>query len=109
MPHEKTIVNYQGFDVILPKNMIAEKPYLWLQKNGRYYVEMGDTEKGVLIRVDNVLEGLEAHLSKLGESLTELYSKQESIKKELSKKEDYATKIEETKAKLARIDKQLGV
>jgi hypothetical protein len=109
MPHEKTIVNYQGFDVILPKNMIAEKPYLWLQKNGRYYVEMGDTEKGVLIRVDNVLEGLEAHLSKLGEFLTELYSKQESIKKELSKKEDYATKIEETKAKLARIDKQLGV
>ena len=56
-----------------------------------------------------MLEGLEAHLSKLGESLTELYSKQESIKKELSKKEDYATKIEETKAKLARIDKQLGV
>jgi hypothetical protein len=109
MPHEKTIVNYQGFDVILPKNMIVEKPYLWLQKNGRYYVEMGDTEKGVLIRVDNVLEGLEAHLSKLGESLTELYSKQESIKKELSKKEDYATKIEETNAKLARIDKQLGV
>lgn len=109
MPHEKTIANYQGFDVILPKNMIAEKPYLWLQKNGRYYVEMGDTEKGVLIRVDNVLEGLEAHLSKLGESLTELYSKQESINKELSKKEDYATKIEETKAKLARIDKQLGV
>ena len=62
-----------------------------------------------MIRVDNVLEGLEDHLSKLGESLTELYSKQESIKKELSKKEDYATKIEETKAKLARIDKQLGV
>ena len=109
MPHEKTVVNYQGFDVILPKNMIAEKPYLWLQKNGRYYVEMGDTEKGVLIRVDNVLEGLEDHLSKLRESLTELYSKQESIKKELSKKEDYATKIGEIKAKLARIDKQLGV
>ena len=109
MPREKTVVNYQGFDVILPKNMIAEKPYLWLQKNGRYYVEMGDTEKGVLIRVDNVFEGLEDHLSKLGKSLTELYSKQESIKKALSKKEDYATKIEETKAKLARIDKQLGV
>ena len=109
MPREKTVVNYQGFDVILPKNMIAEKPYLWLQKNGRYYVEMGDTEKGVLVRIDNVLEGLEDHLSKLGESLTELYSKQESIKKALSKKEDYATKIEETKAKLARIDKQLGV
>ena len=109
MPHEKTVVNYQGFDVILPKNMIAEKPYLWLQKNGRYYVEMGDAEKGVLVRIDNVLEGLEDHLSKLWESLTELYSKQESIKKELSKKEDYATKIEETKAKLARIDKQLGV
>jgi predicted acetyltransferase len=39
--------------------MTAEKPYVWLQKSGRYYVELGDTEIGGLIRIDNYLENLE--------------------------------------------------
>jgi hypothetical protein len=109
MPDEKRILRYQGFDVILPQNMIREKPYVWLQHSGRYYVELGDADIGNLIRIDNYLDKLDSHLEKMEDSLTELYVRQKAIKHEISKKDDLADKIEETKKELKRLDERLGV
>ena len=36
------------------KDMVVEKPYLYLQRTGRYYVEVGSSIKGVMIRIDNI-------------------------------------------------------
>ena len=80
-----------------------------MQKNGRYYVELGDTEIGGLIRIDNFLENLSEHLSKLESGHTNLQERQETVKVELTKKENYTDKIEEVKRKLEKIDKKLGV
>lgn len=109
MQNETIFGNYQGFDIVLPSNMTAEKPFVWLQKNGRYYVELGDTEIGGLIRIDNYLENLSEHLSKLEKGYNNLCDRQEAVKVELIKKEDYTKKIEEVKRKLEKIDKKLGV
>ncbi len=109
MPNERTCMTYQGFDVILPVNMTAEKPFVWLQKNGRYYVELGDTELGILVRIDNYLDKLESHMQKMQASLSDIYAKQSAIKTELERKEDYTDKIEETKQKIEKLDKKLGV
>jgi hypothetical protein len=38
-----------------------------------------------------------------------MYVRQETIKIELAKKEDYTDKIEKTKLRLEKIDKKLGV
>ena len=65
MPKERTLMTYQGFEIVLPVNMNLEKPYVWLQKNGRYYVELGDTELGILVRIDNCLDKLEEHMQKM--------------------------------------------
>ena len=105
---ESYALSYQGFDVILPKNMIAEKPYVWVQRNGRYYVEMGESDSGVLIRIDNLLDKLEGHLERLRVTLADACARQIEIKKELSKDEDYADKIESTKDKLKKLDERLG-
>lgn len=106
---ETLFCTYQGFDIILPANMTIEKPYVWLQKSGRYYVELGDTEIGGLIRIDNYLENLTEHLSKLEYGYTNLCDRQEAVKIELTKKENYTDKIDETKRRLEKIDKKLGV
>ncbi len=106
---ETPLMNYQGFDIILPSNMSAEKPFIWLQKNGRYYIELGDTEVGGLIRIDNFLNGLQSHLAKLNEGYNQLLIREDAIKIELSKKEDYDGVIDITKKKLEAIDKKLGV
>ena len=102
-------MQYQGFEVILPSKMTKEKPFLWLQRLGRYYVELGDTEKGYLIRLDNVLEGLPNHQKKLENKLLEMQQRQIALGVELQKKEDYTDKIAACKEKLARLDKKLGV
>ncbi len=106
---ETTLMTYQGFDIILPVNMTAEKPFVWLQKNGRYYVELGEAELGVLTRIDNCLEKLAERFKNLKTNLSDEYAKQDSLKAEIAKKEDYSDKIEETKRKLENLDKKLGV
>lgn len=106
---EKELMKYQDFSIILPANMDNQKPYIWLKREGKYYVELGNTEVGGLIRIDNFLENLENHLLMLEENLSKLKTRKKSIEEELNKDENYTEQIEECKSKLKRIDKKLGV
>jgi len=106
---ETVFMEYQGFDIILPTNMRMEKPFVWLQRQGRYYVELGDSEVGCLIRLDNALEGLPAHLQKLEANLREMEQRQLALEAELQKDESYAEQIAACKDKLNKLDKKLGV
>lgn len=109
MHSETPSITYQGFQIVLPANMTEEKPYIWLQKSGRYYVELGDTEIGGLIRIDNYLDNLGEHLEKLKEGLSNLCDRQNALEAEVTKKEDYVDRIEELKQRLEKLDKKLGV
>ena len=106
---ERILVNYRGFDIVLPANMTILQPYIYLQRTGRYYIELGDTEAGNLVRIDNFLNGLEEYLEKLKKALAGLERDEAEIRKELSKKNSYADQIERCKKKLDAIDKKLGV
>ena len=57
----------------------------------------------------NYLEGLSEHLSKLEDGYNNLSDRQDAVKIELTKKENYTDKIDETKRRLEKIDKKLGV
>ena len=109
MQQETLLCRYQGFEIILPANMNAEKPYVWVQKHGRYYVEMGDAEVGSLIRVDNQLAGLPATLEKVQEGYNALCERQKAIDAALLRKEDYLDTIDRLSEQLRKIDKKLGV
>ena len=102
-------MSYHGFDIILPANMMREKPYIWLQREGKYFVELGESGLGALLRVDNFLAKLAEHYQKLRDGFESLKSKQEALKEEVTKKEDYADQIEALKLKLEKLDKKLGV
>lgn len=106
---EKTLMNYRGFDIVLPANMILEKPYVWLSRQGKYYVELGDTEIGNLVRIDNFLDALDNHLEKLKIGLSKLTEKEIELKAELAKDENYSEQIEKYRAEVERLDKKLGV
>ena len=95
--------------MILGINEPKEKPHLYLQKIGRYYVEIGESEKGVIIRLDNCLEGLSDRYMRLQGSYEQLCRNRQHIVDELSKDEDYEEKINSVKTKLEEIDKKLGV
>ena len=102
-------MTYQGFRIVLPTNMSKEKPYVWLQREGRYYVELGDSEVGCLIRLDNMIEGLPGHLEKLENDLVQMQQREVALQAELQKEESFTDQIAACKDKLAKIDKKLGV
>lgn len=106
---EKILMNYRGFDIVLPANMIPEKPYVWLSRQGKYYVELGDTEIGNLVRIDNYLDMLDNHLEKLKIGLSKLTEKEIELKAELAKDENYSEQIEKYSAEVEKLDKKLGV
>ena len=106
---EKILMNYRGFDIVLPANMALEKPYVWLSRQGKYYVELGDTEIGNLVRIDNFLDTLDNHLEKLKIGLSKLTEKDIELKAELAKDENYSEQIEKYSAEVEKLDKKLGV
>ena len=110
MATEETVLfTHRGFQVILPANMVEQLPYVWLSRKGKYYVELGNTEVGGLIRIDNFLDSMSTHLAKLEESLEQLENRQKLIQAELDKNENYTDLIEKYTKKLEQIDKKLGV
>jgi len=106
---EKFLMSYNGFDIILPANMLPNKRYVYVAHSGRYYCEMGDSRMGVLLRIDNLLDELEKHLFNMEKALQGFIVRQRDITVELAKNESYVEKIEQIKRKLERIDKKLGV
>ena len=106
---ERNAGKYKCFDIILPANMTKEKRYIWISHFGRYYIELGNTELGILPRIDNFLNSLDRHYEKLSNGLKELVEMQIDLKNELKKNENYQEKIDELKSRLEKIDIELGV
>ena len=105
----KKVCEYQGFDIIIPNNMLKDKPYLFIQRYGKYYIELGSSEVGSIIRIDNFLDDLDNYLVKLQKSLDTMNKRIVDINNELERNESYVDKIKELEDKLAKIDTKLGV
>ena len=82
---------------------------MWLRREGKYFLELGESALGALIRIDNYLDKLPEHLKKLNSALGVIKARQDDIKEELEKKENYADEIERLTRKLEKIDEELGV
>lgn len=106
---ERTAFLYQGFQIILPANMLKEKPFVYVQGSGRYYVELGGTESGDLIRIDHFLESFTEYLDKQQNALTRLLERETAIEKLLEKNENYGDEIQRLKKELNALDNELGV
>lgn len=106
---ETEILTYRGFKVVAPTGMIPLSPYVWLIRRGKYIIELADSELGNLVRIDNFIDSFKKHISKLIKGLDTLTGRKEYIEQVLAAPDPYSDKIEELQARLARIDKRLGV
>lgn len=106
---KRVICQYRGFNVVLPENMFKEKPYLLLENSGSYIVEMGFSEKGVLLRLDNFIDDMPKLIENLSKNIDEETSQLNRAKEEVGKTESYSDRIAELKARLEVIDKKLKV
>ena len=104
---ERTIFTYQGFEIILPMNMLSTKPYVWLVATHKHKVEVGNSVNGCLIRIDNYLDNLGKKQSELEQEIVMLKEKEKSIKAALATQIDYEPLISDLKERLEKLDKEL--
>lgn len=106
---EVVIVNYQGFDVVAPENTSEMNPVVYLVREHRYMVDVGGSDVGGLVRIDNFLEKLAEKYAELKNRLEDYQNREVFLKKQLEKETDYSAQIEEYQKKVEEIDRLLGV
>lgn len=106
---EVTVVTYQGFEVVVPKNVSVVHPVVFLRRSGSYMIELGSSDIGGMARLDGCLNDLQKRLDNLVKMLDDLNSKKNFMEKELARKNDYRDEIEKCRERLADIDHRLGV
>ncbi len=109
LTEERTVTSYRGFDIVIPAGMMRSAPYIFLVRDGRYFVELGESDKGIILRIDNKLDSLSEHLERLISAETELKRRERSIKNELKRENDYLERIEHYRSRLDELDRRLGV
>ena len=100
---------YQGFKVIVPAYLLESSLSLELHGNGINIVSIGNSELGVLVRIDNVLDNLNNKLIKRENELIDLSEEEKSINLELNKNIDYICEIKSLKNKIDEIENELKI
>ena len=93
----------------MPANMMKYKPFVYIENNGRYYIELGNAKNGLLVRIDHYIDGFEKHLATFENHLQNLQKRRKDIAEALSKNENYLDKIHSLENRIKEIDKELGV
>ncbi len=101
--------DYCGFKIIYPAYMPANKPFVWIERYGRYTVEMGEADKGIMIRIDNAIKRIpEIHKAqKL--SRGEMMKKKTELESEIENINYYNEEIQFYTELLEDIERKLGV
>lgn len=76
---ETKAISYRGFDVIFPSGMVKHKPFVYIENNGRYRIELGLAKNGILTRIDNYIDNFEKRLETFENSLKNLQKRRQDI------------------------------
>lgn len=106
---DRTLLKYQGFDLVIPKICSAYNPVIYLVGEKRYIVKLGDSAVGNLIKIDNRLHSLESDYKNADKELNNIKARRKTIKTELSKENAYIEQIEKCREEINEIDKELGI
>lgn len=106
---ERPLFSLCGFSVVLPTGMTRDKLGAWLQRSGRYYVNLSGKETGDLVRLEHALENLPRQLKKWEKNIFSIQNKALHIKEELQRQESFTKQIEACRKELKILDQKLGV
>lgn len=107
---ERLFEVYQEFDVMLPKHMKAEKPFIMLKRKDSnvYSIKMdGDKPLGCCMRIDYFLDHLEDTIKEHETALEDLYKQKNNAELSLANGNEFALEVDRLTAKLAEIDERL--
>ena len=102
-------VDYLGFKVTAVPSFDDNKQVIYVSRKGRYQIEIGNSDTGVMIRIDNFLKNLDDYIINLKKKINQNREYISSGQHELFKEEPYSMQIEELEKQLASIDRKLMV
>ena len=108
---ERVFDTYQGFEIILPANMMRDNPYIYVtsKDGGKYYVEMdGDKALGCAMRIDRLLEDLPNRVKNFEDQIANAKKQREEAEQDLEQGNPYQDTIETLVRELESIDKKLS-
>ncbi len=108
---ERVFDEYQGFTIVLPAGMAADRPHVLVRRQGggSYYLEM-DTERplGCAKKIDALLEGFGDRLEALGRQRALIENQVVDAKADIERGNPFEERIDILTAQLAEIDKKLS-
>ena len=106
---ERVFSDYQGFDVILPANMLSDKPYIYLSHDdSRHYIEMDvDTAMGYSKRLDYYLEHLNDIITECKGKVRMALKNEQDAKNEIEIGNLFTSQIEILERELEDLDEQI--
>jgi hypothetical protein len=110
-PLEKSsiIMEYQGFDIIAPAKVSRIHPVVYVQRAGKYRVEISDNRVSALLAIDRCLNTLTKRRMDLEKSVKEKREFYEYACSQVDNENPYSSKLYELERKLDEIDSKLGV
>ena len=106
---EKFVTSHRGFDIIVtPKQYDPDNIFVYLQGHNKYYVKLGNSPIGYLIRINNFINGLDKYVENLVNKYEENMKYYELGMQELAKKDDYQEEIARLEKELKEIDSKLN-
>ncbi|MCX7748219.1 MAG: DEAD/DEAH box helicase family protein [Clostridia bacterium] len=90
-----SIGKFRGFELLLKYEQFGSRFSLVLHGNAKYDVELGDSPHGNMVRLENVLDGLERKIQNYESKLVEYNKNMEDAKIEFAKPFKYADELQE--------------
>ncbi|MBR1852747.1 MAG: hypothetical protein IJ794_06335, partial [Lachnospiraceae bacterium] len=103
------LLTYQDFDIVVPRNISFVHPVISLKREYHYSVELGSSDVGGLVRIDNYLDRLSEEHKRLVKRLEELKRRDVFLREELKKTQDYTEEIAKYRQMVEELDHLLGV
>jgi len=123
-PMERTVLTYQGFDVVVPAKMQPKVPrakdeldaltkepipYVFVKRRGTYYMEI-ESLSGITKRLNNLLENLDDKKKNQERELERLQFQKKMLEEELaSEDQSFTDEIDALTKEIEKIDKELGL
>ena len=106
---EKVIEALKGTIFQNPEKRQEDGPYVIIQREGRYRLDIGESQSGNLKRLDNFFASFDRITDGYIKELEKLYRTRDDLKEEATRKDDISDRIEKLKISLADINERLGM
>ena len=106
---EIEITYYKGFVIKAPAHLIENELSLIVENDNRYHIDLGSSEKGAIIRIDNLLMRLPQILDETINKRDNLILREDSIIEELKTEIDYTSEIISLSEELKLLSKELNI